>query len=214
MDIFPELKTSTNILFLEPSKKAIRRINTDNPMPRPLGEDMWAHTKLSTAIRRNVAEVADIALRKVPQLITLSEKENARKAYDDRVRRLAGETVDPIDFRVSLIRDYFVDGNRLSKPSGAKSIKPGLPGEGFWKDDELKRQKPFQPENGSQNGAEQRASKTVLPGEGFWEGEEEIAKKATAEEIQWCRPGSPRKQKGGNVINGDFPGKNFWEEEK
>jgi hypothetical protein len=68
LDIFPELKDSTNIIFLEPSKKGLKRFRHSGNVPEPLESPMFAHLSLSSRIHQHVREVADLSLRKVPAL--------------------------------------------------------------------------------------------------------------------------------------------------
>lgn len=68
-DIFPELHNSSEIIFLSPSKKAIRRFPTCDPAPKPLRSTFWAQKILDDRIRVYVAEIADLSLRVVPSLM-------------------------------------------------------------------------------------------------------------------------------------------------
>ena len=75
-EIFPELVHSTDIQFLLPSKKALRRFPCATVFPRPLPDFLNAQTLLSDRIRCNLAEIADIAMRRVPALLAKIEDRN------------------------------------------------------------------------------------------------------------------------------------------
>jgi hypothetical protein len=67
MEIFPELLHSTDIYFVLPSKKALRRFPCIDVLPRPLPTTLQGHRLLSDRIHRNLVEIADLALRQIPQ---------------------------------------------------------------------------------------------------------------------------------------------------
>ena len=75
-EIFPELVHSTDIQFLLPSKKALRRFPFATVFPRPLPDFLNAQTLLSDRIRCNLAEIADIAMRRVPALLAKIDDRN------------------------------------------------------------------------------------------------------------------------------------------
>lgn len=52
-----------------PSKKALRRFPCATVLPRPLPEKLNAHCFLSDRIRHNLAEIADLAVRRLPALM-------------------------------------------------------------------------------------------------------------------------------------------------
>jgi hypothetical protein len=80
LEIFPELHDSTDLFFIMPAKKAIRRFPTSQPLPRPLHRSMHAHRILDDRIRRAIVEVADVALQKLPSLtINLEQKMTSRR---------------------------------------------------------------------------------------------------------------------------------------
>ena len=68
-EIFPELVYSSDIQFMLPSKKALRRFPCATVLPRPLPEKLNAHCLLSDRIRHNLAEIADLAVRRLPALM-------------------------------------------------------------------------------------------------------------------------------------------------
>ena len=65
--LFPELNHSTNIKFVAASKKGIRRIRSSDAVPSPLEEAKWSHTFLDRRIRKNLAEVASVAMLYLPR---------------------------------------------------------------------------------------------------------------------------------------------------
>lgn len=74
--LFPELRDSTNIFFMQPSKKALRRFPLSNiALPLPLlDETMWAHRILDDRIRHHTTEIADISLHQIPARMDRLEK--------------------------------------------------------------------------------------------------------------------------------------------
>jgi hypothetical protein len=69
LELFPELLDSPEFFFAQPSKKALRRFPSVEPMPRQLSIAMRADRVLDDRIRSNVAEVADVTMRIVPSLL-------------------------------------------------------------------------------------------------------------------------------------------------
>jgi hypothetical protein len=57
LEIFPELKESTNIFFMAPSKKSLRRFPS-TLSPVPLSREMWSHNFYKERVRQGVHEVA------------------------------------------------------------------------------------------------------------------------------------------------------------
>jgi hypothetical protein len=70
LELFPELRDSTNIVFIRPSQKGLRRFRSQDHIPDPLDRAMWAHTLLDERIRRNLKEVASAGLCEIPSLIS------------------------------------------------------------------------------------------------------------------------------------------------
>lgn len=68
LELFPELRHTTNIIFSESAKKGSRLFRRNQNLPKQLEESMWAHTFLSSRIHNHVYEVADLTLRVVPRL--------------------------------------------------------------------------------------------------------------------------------------------------
>ena len=71
--LFPELGHSTNIKFSPVSKKGVRRIRSSEAVPSPLEEAKWSHTFLDRRIRKNLAEVASVAMLYLPRHYQRSE---------------------------------------------------------------------------------------------------------------------------------------------
>ena len=65
--LFPELGHSTNIKYSAVTKKGIRRIRSSVAIPPPLEELKWAHVFLDRRIRKNLAEVASVAMLYLPR---------------------------------------------------------------------------------------------------------------------------------------------------
>lgn len=65
--LFPELGHSTNINFAPVTKKGIRRIRSSEAVPPPLEEAKWSHTFFDRRIRKNLAEVASVAMLYLPR---------------------------------------------------------------------------------------------------------------------------------------------------
>lgn len=154
-EIFPELLESTDVYFVTPSKKALRRFPTSDPIPPPLDRTMQAHRFLDDRIHRDVAEVADFALRKVPSLTIVLEtgSKSLHNAPSPRLlvavmssRGISNESA----VRFLMIRQMLFKGTQHQPPSmeafgeansnevvrgenGAKSNNgESLPGSNFW----------------------------------------------------------------------------------
>ena len=68
LQLFPELRDSTNIFFVAPSNKALRRFpSASGTTPSVLDQSLWAHRILDDRIRHHTAEIADISLHCVPE---------------------------------------------------------------------------------------------------------------------------------------------------
>jgi hypothetical protein len=150
VQLFPELRFSTDIVFMEPSKKAARRIQSADPMPDPLDRDMWAHERLNDLIRGNVAEVAGLGLRRLPMLTSQRQVHEEMPSRFDRRSRFVGMMrargiSEESDLRLVAMREL------LSAEPPTKKEKPVYPGVGFWE---------------NKNGETKSH-----PGEQFWEGD-------------------------------------------
>jgi hypothetical protein len=82
LELFPELRHTTNIVFTEASKKSNRRFRRNNFSPEQLDRPMWAHAFLTDRVHEHVREVADVSLRKVPflsmKLFALDQRDKER----------------------------------------------------------------------------------------------------------------------------------------
>jgi hypothetical protein len=67
--LFPELRHSTNIEYVKPSAKSLRRFPGSDLARIPLEKTMWVHTLLDCRIRGNVKEVAVALLSSPPPLL-------------------------------------------------------------------------------------------------------------------------------------------------
>jgi hypothetical protein len=128
--VFPELRIASDVAFLVPSKKALRRIHTNCPIPGPLLPDMGARMQLCTIRRQNVVEVADAALRRVPHLLGSADNGASWKVKAAKLRACC--VGDERTYRLTTIREIF---------SEKKPPEPlALPGDMFW-DDEKEEKK-------------------------------------------------------------------------
>ena len=180
LKLFPELRDSTDLFFTTPSKKALRRFPSPNPIPPPLDQSMWAHRILEDRIRRDVSEVADSALRRVPSLtIRLENRLGSNPLMEAQSRLLkAAMSTRGIANRYAtsriVIQEVLLGKTRADDVSAAPEAKPGAtaspaaghkldqslngtandtyPGANFWEDDH----------NGNAADGER------FPGEGFW----------------------------------------------
>ena len=115
-EVFPELKDSTNILFVKPSQKGLRRFRPQDTLPGPLDRAMWAHTLLDDRIRRNLKEVALAGLVRIPSLTAkLGALDKKRETRVDRRIGLTrnGDTWEQC--RLAFMREFFSEA-RQSTP--------------------------------------------------------------------------------------------------
>lgn len=173
--LFPELRDSTNIYFIRPSQKGLRRFRSQDLIPNPLDRAMWAHTLLDERIRRNLREVAAAGMSMIPVLFAkLSTSNGKGKDHFSRRIQSADNSAEWERCRLELMREFFSDARRLtrkkvlhptefSESQSSRSVTGGslqtdnakrahavsLPGNGFWVND--------------------KGVKENLPGEAFWE---------------------------------------------
>jgi hypothetical protein len=122
--LFPELAYSTNINFMSPSKKGIRRFPSADPTPQPIDISMSVDEVLQTITRAHVVTVADVCLRLVPQLLfRLSDRQKARREWTvtfsnklDAVRKVHG-------FVTKHDAGYWCIQNLMSAPTRANEPK-------------------------------------------------------------------------------------------
>ena len=121
-EIFPELLESTDVYFVTPSKKALRRFPTPDPIPPPLDRTMHAHRFLDDRIHRAVAEVAGFALRKVPSL-TIALETGIKSRHVAPSPRLLAAVMSSRGIsneaaaRVVIIRQMLLKGTNRQPPS-------------------------------------------------------------------------------------------------
>jgi len=177
LELFPELKDSTNIFFIEPTKKGLRRFRSSELLPGPLEEAMWAHTLLDTRIRQNVKEVASLRLGRVPALLDRLNKTDDR--HEDTIRqqqaimKSRGYT-EWKQCRLEIMKDFLLPseqnsnmtvingaGSRHSEESDLKSsatvrtsnlTTKSLPGADFWANDDATKKR-----------------EQAYPGQNFWD---------------------------------------------
>jgi hypothetical protein len=91
MQLFPELKQSSDICFVELPKKGVaRRFRAAEAAPEPLDSSLCAHTLLEDRIRHHVAEVASSCMLHVPQLtLRLARSRGITEIGSQRQRRAA-----------------------------------------------------------------------------------------------------------------------------
>ena len=180
LELFPELKYSTNIFFIEPTKKGLKRFRSSENLPGPLEEAMWAHTLLDTRIRRNVKEVASLGLGRVPTLmlrLSALEQRDVDSVRRQKAMMRARGSTDWKQCRLEIMKDFFSPPKHSSQstatngvgtkhpgelepeiPTSVKTSDPAtgsLPGAEFWIDDDTKK-----PEQ-------------AYPGQNFWDDDSE-----------------------------------------
>jgi hypothetical protein len=115
LELFPELRDSTNIVFIRPSQKGMRRFRSQDPIPDPLDRAMWAHTLLDERIRRNLKEVAVAGLCKIPSLMSRlaksgdSQRDMAASQRQEKAALRAHEGESWELCRLRLMREFFSD---------------------------------------------------------------------------------------------------------
>lgn len=185
LHLFPELGDSTNIFFVLPSRKSLRRLPSSDLLPLPLDRTMWAHTFLDDRIHRNVAEVADVGLRLVPSLLgslgkalESHDKESATLRRLDAVIGVHGSS-DYYSARRIFIQEVLLQqagylhstsqkGTTSSRESASTRNNAmsterhtSYPGDNFWERNGSKREKPMNSVKQSENGEK-------FPGDNFW----------------------------------------------
>ena len=68
--LFPELKNSDTLRFVEPSRKGIRRFRYDFTIPAADYETLRAQKVIDDRIRRNVSLVASVGMCRIPSLLS------------------------------------------------------------------------------------------------------------------------------------------------
>jgi hypothetical protein len=125
-EIFPELQYSSDIRYVLPSKKALRRFPCATVLPRPLPDSLNAQSQFSDRIRRNLKEVADLAMRRVPALTVKLDRYLETNLEVDKVKwqttRRATATrrqsyINDCKARVEIVRNALHVPNRTSMAS-------------------------------------------------------------------------------------------------
>jgi hypothetical protein len=186
LELFPELRDSTNIVFIRPSQKGLRRFRSQDRIPDPLDRAMWAHTLLDERIRRNLKEVALAGLCEIPSLMsrlaksggTLRDLAAIQRQGKAALRAHEGESWELC--RLRLMREFFSDARGGTSRSAWKAS--ALPPSD-------RRPRFSLPANlhvvDKSSGKSTRAGRMSLPGDNFW-----VAEKPATRNL---------------------PGENFWE---
>ena len=103
--VFPELRGSTDINFMEPTKKGLKRVPCSDPMPGLLSAGMQAHTRLSDLVRHNLAEVAGYGLRNSPTFLsqTMSHSDFLNSRIDSMMRGRGAQ--NRAEFRIQIMQE-------------------------------------------------------------------------------------------------------------
>ena len=81
LQLFPELESSPNIIFRNPSSKARRRFSKAREVSSPpIDKSLWDAISLEGTIKRHVQEVASIYITKVPALMAKLDEADERKS--------------------------------------------------------------------------------------------------------------------------------------
>jgi hypothetical protein len=173
--IFPELRHSTDVCFVAPSKKSLRRFPSPEALPEPLDRRLWAHILFEERVRRNVSEVANAALRFVPeltlQLSGIQPRATTRSSRQLKAAMSVRGLSDLSAARLEVMRE-FLSSKKSRKKEGENGDK-SYPGDKFWEKD-FDRDLP-----------------QTYPGKNFWESNHNDngpQKTAPYDEIMWARP--------------------------
>lgn len=134
--LFPELGHSSNIKFSPVSKKGVRRIRSSDSMPAPLKEAKWSHTFVDRRIRKNLAEVASVAMLYLPRRYENSRTSigvTSKEAWQRAVASAHGNSGWK-DCRLNVMR-AFVHSERkhgekdstVKRPTASTSSRPMFP---------------------------------------------------------------------------------------
>jgi hypothetical protein len=135
IEIFPELVYSSDIEFILPSKKALRRFPCATVLPRPLPVSLNAQYLLSNRICRNLAEIADLAMRRIPALaveldrnleakVTHRKKDEAKwrsRTLTSAIRRRPN--INDQEARIAIIRHALHIQHRGSSLIASRSVE-------------------------------------------------------------------------------------------
>jgi hypothetical protein len=126
LELFPELCDSTNIVFIRPSQKGLRRFRSQDRIPDPLDRAMWAHTLLDERIRRNLKEVASAGLCEIPLLMSRLAKSGGSQRDMAAIQRQEKAALRAHDggswerCRLRLMREFFSDARGGTLRSAGK----------------------------------------------------------------------------------------------
>lgn len=141
-ELFPELCESTDIIFVPPSRKALRRFPSSKSIQPPLDRSMWAHRILDDRIRRNVSEIADISLRIVPILMIRLQRKSVVPCNVAMTRliqsiMISRNILDESTARIILVQEKLC-GRKSPLVNSTKTTdvsSNAYPGENFWERD-------------------------------------------------------------------------------
>jgi hypothetical protein len=186
LELFPELRNSTNIVFIRPSQKGLRRFRSQDRIPDPLDRAMWAHTLFDERIRRNLKEVASAGLCEIPSLFSRlvtsgSQRDKAAIQRQEKAARRAHEGESWERCRLRLMTEFFSDARRGTPRSTRKlnevsssSSRPrfSLPAKlhADTKSSEKSTQAVRMSLPGDNFWVAEKPATGNLPGENFWEG--------------------------------------------
>ena len=136
-EILPELAHATDIQIVLPSKKALRRFPCATILPRPTPATLNAQSLLSDCIHRNVVEIADLAMRRLPmQVIELDRRLESKlpnrktdeAKWQTRILTLVMRqrpSINESEARVAIIQHALHIQNRVSSSIATKSVEQG-----------------------------------------------------------------------------------------
>jgi hypothetical protein len=184
IELFPELRDSTNIVFIRPSQKGLRRFRSQDRTPDPLDRAMWAHTLFDERIRRNLKEVASAGLCEIPSLFSRlvtsgSQRDKVAFQRQEKAAISAHEGESWERCRLRVMAEFFSDARRGTPRS-------------TWNPNELsstaRRPRFSLPVKLHADKSSEKSTRTgrlSLPGDNFW-----VAEKSATRNL---------------------PGENFWE---
>lgn len=185
LQLFPELRESTDMFFMLPSKKALRRFPSSNTIPSLLERSMWAHRILDDRIRRGVCEVADCSLRRVPSLTIRLECRSGSKSLEAKSRLLKATMSERRISDKSVAKRIIIQEVLLGKARADDSITLDRANAGL---------------GGPGAGQSKKTNASSLPGANFWEGGRGSSTNAATNIIQ----------NGNGQTTQVFPGESFW----
>lgn len=137
VEIFPELAHATDFQIILPSKKALRRFPCPTVLPRPIPASLNAQSLLSDCIRRNVVEIADLAMRRIPKQVIELDRRLEAKLINRKTDEAKWQTrtltsymqqrpnINESEARVAIIQHALHIQNRVSSSFGTRSVEQG-----------------------------------------------------------------------------------------